>query len=111
VELVGYWKREGFEHLPDPRSYVDAAWDESEKRAVLKHLSGGRIQKPHLRSQICTMCGGAFGADDMTDGTWSWQEDLTHYIVTHFVRPDQRFIRWTLGRLLEARLSEKKSKP
>ena len=98
MSVVGYWRKEGFPYLPDPKDYVDANWDETEKRAVLAHLGAGHIQYPHLRGQVCAMCGGSFGTNDMTDGTWSWPEDLTHYIVSHSVRPDQQFVEWVLRR-------------
>jgi len=98
MRSVGYWRRESFPFLPDPHHYVDSSWDKAERDLVVRYLGQGRIQYPHLRGQICVLCGGSFGTNDLTDGTWSWPEDLTHYLVTHDVRPDQAFIDWAVSR-------------
>lgn len=98
MNTVGYWKSPTFPFLPDPHVYVDPDWDRAERDAVVWYLSEGRIRYAHLRGNICAICGGTFGHNDLTDGTWIWPEDLVHYLVTHNVRPDQLFIDWALQR-------------
>jgi hypothetical protein len=101
MHTVGYWVSPSFPYLPDPRDYVDEGWDASERDAVIQHLTAGRVQYSHLRGRVCVMCGGTFGHDDLTDGEWSWPEDLLHYVVTHRVRPDGGFVTWVLRRSRE----------
>jgi hypothetical protein len=96
MNTVGYWGSSSLPFLPDPSDYVDLGWDAAERDAVVRHLQRGRIQNAHLRAQRCVLCGGSFGHNDLTDGEWSWPEDLVHYVVTHHVRPDQAFVSWVL---------------
>jgi hypothetical protein len=96
MHTVGYWRSATFPFLPDPNDYIALGWDAAERDAVVRHLQAGRIQYAHLRAQQCVLCGGSFGNNDVTDGEWSWPEDLVHYVVTHGVRPDEAFVRWVL---------------
>jgi hypothetical protein len=93
---VGYWQNATFPYLPDPHDYVDDSWNAHEREVVLQHLNAGVIQYAHLRAQQCHICGGSFGNNDITDGRWSWPEDLVHYVISHHVKPDAEFVAWVL---------------
>jgi hypothetical protein len=92
ANAVGYWKSASLPFLPDPHDYIDERWDASERACVVSHLQRGQTRQAHLRQQTCRICGGSFGTDDLTDGTWSWPEDLLHYVITHNVKPDHVFV-------------------
>lgn len=85
--LIGYWAADHDPDWPDPRRFVDAAWDRDERAMVVAHLQTG-IAAPWTFTgySTCRFCGAMNGSGEMTDGTFLWPEGLAHYLDVHDVR-------------------------
>jgi hypothetical protein len=87
VELIGYWRSALEPGWPDPRDFVDATWDESEREAVATYLRRGGFE-PWAQCGVswCRFCGADNGSSERSDGVYLWPEGLAHYIRRHNVR-------------------------
>lgn len=107
LRYMGYWHSLQSPDLPDPAWFVDPAWDEREKKRVLRYF---RKCDPtpwiFLGSSWCRFrCGrGALGYREYTDGTFVWPEGLPHYIERHHVRLPQEVVDHILAVKLPARV-------
>lgn len=102
VRLLGFWAMPGGDGtLPDPRDFVDAGCDESERLWVADYLDRGQVAGEWMGTSRCRLCGRANGSHDLTDGVYLWPEGLGHYVVDHAVRLPAEFIEH-IERRLEA---------
>jgi hypothetical protein len=92
LRYIGYWHSLESPDLPDPAWFVDPAWDEREKKRVLRYFRKC-FQTPwfFMGSSWCRFrCRrGALGYREYTDGKFVWPEGLPHYIEHHRVRLPQ----------------------
>ena len=89
VRLIGYWREERDDRLPDPRDLVDETWDERERSLVAAYLEEGFRPWACAGYSHCRFCGKANGCAEVTDGVYLWPEGLAHYVREHSVRlPD-----------------------
>jgi hypothetical protein len=89
VRLIGYWRGESDDHLPDPRDFVDETWDDRERDLVARYLEEGFSPWAFAGYSQCRICGKANGCAELTDGVYLWPEGLAHYVREHSVKlPD-----------------------
>lgn len=102
MRAIGYWTSEvgyrvpGF-GLPDPHDFVDPAWDQGERRAVIAYLCSGRQFASWRGWSRCRFCGVHNGSRCLEDGTYVWPEGFAHYLEVHAVRPPHEFVRHALN--------------
>jgi hypothetical protein len=102
VKVIGYWRDEYEPQWPDPRAFVDASWEQSERDAVARYLeTGGFVPWWMLGYSECRFCGIVNGDGERCDGVYIWPQGLPHYIREHDVRLP--------GEVVEHILSEAKS--
>ena len=105
--LIGYWAgpytSAGW---PDPRDFVDPAWDEDERIDVANYLTHAPECRWFMGLSECRFCGQPNGSAECSDGVFIWPEGLAHYVTEHQVRLPERFVRHALAtvRSLEDRL-------
>ena len=87
LTLIGYWKGERDPDWPDPRAFVDDAWDSRERDLIADHLGTG-LEVPWTAAGFsrCRFCGQRNGSVELTDGIYVWPEGLQHYVERHAVR-------------------------
>lgn len=82
--------------LPDPRDFVDPAWDPTERDRVIFYLRSGKRLTSYFGYSTCRFkCGiddRDMGDADLTDGTYVWPEGFAHYLDRHHVRPPEVFV-------------------
>jgi hypothetical protein len=87
VELIGYWRSALEPRWPDPRDFVDASWDESDREAVAAYLETGGFEPwAQCGYSWCRICGVDNGSCERSDGIYLWPEGLSHYIRQHNLR-------------------------
>ncbi len=84
--LIGYWQSTQEPEWPDPREFVDDAWDDTERDIVARYLDSGRVPWIQMGISTCRFCGRENGCAELTDGTYLWPEGLSHYVSDHGVR-------------------------
>jgi hypothetical protein len=89
---IGYWRGDQAPGWPDPRVFVDPAWDASERERVADHLRRGFVARAYLGKSTCRLCGDAVGSLELSDGVFIWPEGLGHDVEVHDVRLPQRFV-------------------
>ena len=91
VTLIGYWRSSSEPGWPDPRDFVDNAWDDRERDTVAHYLEdGGGVPWDWMGYSRCRFCGCQNGYKELTDWTYLWPEGLSHYVREHAVRlPNQ----------------------
>jgi hypothetical protein len=99
LRQVGYWRNPDdsrTQSLPDPMSFVDASWDRSERKRVIRYLRAGQDHFAcHGYSWCRFKCGISdtrMGTRDLTDGYYVWPEGLAHYLEAHAVKPPEEFL-------------------
>lgn len=94
LRAIGFWRsvKDARPVLPDPRDFVDPAWDASEREMVVAYLRAGRRVRPQMGSARCRLCGSSTGSAEQTDGTHLWPEGYAHYVAEHAVRPPAEFV-------------------
>lgn len=92
LTLIGYWQCAKEPEWPDPREFVDHAWNEAERDIVAIYLDLGRVPWIQLGYSTCRFCGRENGCAELTDGTYVWPEGLSHYVREHAVRLPARFV-------------------
>jgi hypothetical protein len=92
--FIGYWtgKHVTVPGLPDPKKFVDEAWDPDERRAVGEYLKIGSEFASWMGFSNCRICNKRNGTRCLTDGTFVWPEGFAHYVEEHAVRPPQEFV-------------------
>jgi hypothetical protein len=86
LRLIGYWRSAREPDWPDPRDFVDTAWDDAERDLVATYLETGRVPAIQLGYSTCRLCDCENGCAELTDGTYLWPEGLSHYLREHAVR-------------------------
>lgn len=92
LNRLGYWLGPDESGWPDPRLFVDNAWDADECAEVALHLWQGIIARRYMGLSKCRFCGAPNGALELSDGVYIWPEGLAHYVEEHGVRLPQRFV-------------------
>jgi hypothetical protein len=108
LKFIGYWdgnrnpkRLGGFEpetkfELPNPLSFMDAAWAPAEREVVAAYLRNGQPWENWFGPSWCRFgCEDEreeMGYSDMTDGVYVWPEGYVHYVERHWVKPPQEFI-------------------
>ena len=97
--MIGFWREPDDPTTaawPDPRDFVDSAWDPKERKRVIKYLRSGREAEAWMGYSFCRFkCGipdWKMGNCDMTDGTYTWPEGYPHYLKVHQVKPPEHFL-------------------
>jgi hypothetical protein len=91
LQQVGYWGN-GNCAFPDPVTYVDESWDESERGLVAEHLLRGFVARAYMGYSNCRLCGVQNGSLELTDGVFLWPDGLAHYVQAHAVRLPAAFV-------------------
>lgn len=112
LRALGYWKwnpqkdndwvqriAAGYEHLPDPRDFVDPAWDPKTRAVVVDYLKSGSQLVQWRGWSNCRLCNVGNGSTCLSDGTFVWPEGFAHYVEVHGVRPPEEFARHVTGKL------------
>jgi len=97
--LIGYWRSETDAAWPDPRAFIDDAWDNRERRSVYLYLGSGIFERAYRGLSPCRLCRKQNGHREFTDGTYLWPEGLAHYVLEHAVRLPNVFVQHALNRL------------
>ena len=106
LKAVGYWedlndpdKTGSFEDgyiMPHPRDAIDNDWDMSERLRVIYYLDAGHPFVEYYGGAPCRFgCpyeGDVYGCRDLTDGTWIYPENYSHYLRVHAVKPPEAFL-------------------
>lgn len=101
---IGFWRDTqsvlDWSGLPDPRERVDPNWSLGEREAIAAYLDSGKTFESWMGMSYCRFDCGVFltGNRDLTDGTYVWPEDLSHYIRVHSVRLPKEFLDHVLTR-------------
>jgi hypothetical protein len=90
--MVGFWRTELAESLPEPSDLVDATWEANGRTAIADYLERGFIARAYLGRSTCRLCGSTLGSLTLTDGTYCWPEGLGHYVAEHAVRLPEDFL-------------------
>jgi hypothetical protein len=88
---LGYWGERG-SGLPDPASFVDESWDDTDRDLVAGHLDRGFVARAYMGYSTCRICGAQNGSLELTDGVYLWPEGLGHYVTVHSVRLPDSFV-------------------
>lgn len=97
---IGYWHNDYETDLPDPGKFIDEAWNEEERQAILKYLrSAPPMPYAAMGVSWCRFrCDVShLGALEFTDGKYIWPEGLPHYIDEHKVKLPQEVIDYMLS--------------
>jgi hypothetical protein len=87
VRLIGYWRSDLEPEWPDPRDFVDASWDQSDRHAAARCLDAVGFEPwAQCGFSECRFCGALNGSVERCDGVYIWPEGLAHYIREHDVR-------------------------
>ena len=88
LSLIGYWRTgsDTESDYPDPRHWIDPAWDEEERDATWFYFASGALFRTYMGFSRCRICGEDNGSVEYTDGTYVWPEGLANYIHDHAVR-------------------------
>jgi len=90
---LGEWRNLLRPEYPDVACFVDAAWPEAERRAVVQYLRQGRPLHCWMGMENCLLgCEQYLPITGCTDGTYYWSESITHYLTQHAVRLPTEFI-------------------
>jgi hypothetical protein len=92
LTLIGYWASERHPEWPDPRTFIESAWDEVERDLVLSHLRRGFVARAYMGLSPCRLCDERVGSLELSDGEFIWPEGLDHYVEAHGLRPPRGFI-------------------
>lgn len=87
--IVGYWSVD-----KGPEDYVDKTWKGSQRRAVLAFIKAG-VEVNHTKGWAnCRLCGVPLGACDvlLPGGKYLCPKGFDHYIKSHNLKPDTKFI-------------------
>lgn len=90
--LIGYWRSDDEPGWPDPRLFIDPAWDRQERAMIVAHLRAGRVPWVRMERSSCLLCGSEQGSGERTDGTYLWPDILVHYLEEHDVRLPDVFV-------------------
>jgi hypothetical protein len=96
--LIGYWRSEAEPQWPDPVEFVDAGWDDEERKNVALYLASGARSASTMNIPValgwssCRICGKDNGFGELVDGSYLWPEGLAHYVGDHSVRLPREFI-------------------
>jgi hypothetical protein len=85
LTLIGYWRSTEEPEWPDPRNFVDNAWDDTERDIVASYLETGSVPWVQMGYSECRFCGRENGYAELTGGTYLWPEGLSHYVREHGV--------------------------
>lgn len=93
LRLIGYWiDALDDDRFPPPQELV-TEWDASSKMKVINYLNSGRVLLHQRGISWCRyLCDRRMGSRELTDGTWAWPEDLSHYVQDHNVQLPEEFI-------------------
>jgi len=89
---IGYWSSSDAPELPDPSTFVDPAWDPTERETVADYVRRGFVARAYLGKSSCRMCASAVGSLELSDGVYVWPEGLSHYVEAHDVRLPGPFV-------------------
>jgi hypothetical protein len=108
---IGYWiaihkslppdpKGRGFEHwksltgdFPNPRNYVDANWNEADRKKTIGYLYSGRLVCKWRGQSYCNLCSRTiYLTSCLMDDKYIWPEWFIHYIEAHSVKPVYKFL-------------------
>ena len=94
MELVriGDWKSTYSPDLPEPAGLVDLSWNVEERNAVGAFLQAGALVVALMGPEECLICGSSIRGGVLTDGTYLWPGELSHYVIEHSVRLPGRFV-------------------
>ena len=100
LRLIGYWAHPDHEsRWPDPRRFIDEAWDSEQRALVAGYLQRGLVARLFMGPARCRLCGRGVGNEEWSDGVFIWPEGLGHYVEEHSVRLPQEFIDHVEGHL------------
>lgn len=93
MRLIGYWIRSlDDDEFPPPQELV-TPWDTDLQRKVVDYLDSGTVLTQFRGLTWCRFfCDKPMGSRELTDGTWVWPEDLSHYVRDHNVQLPMEFI-------------------
>lgn len=114
LQALGYWRpnlvtggddlseyikklNEKYAYLPDPRDFIDNAWDLTEKTVVAGYLKTRADLVSWRGWSSCRLCGIANGSTCKSDGKFVWPSGFAHYVEAHSVRPPAEFIKHILA--------------
>ncbi len=98
LTLIGYWRSTEEPEWPDPRNFVDNAWDDTERDIVASYLETESVPWVQMVYSECRFCGRENGYAELTGGTYLWPEGLSHYVREHGVRLPARIVNHILER-------------
>lgn len=99
LTYIGYWRtmdrRFKTTKWPDPRDFVDPAWDPNERQMVIDYLrTRGTVLYSWNGSSTCRFCGLKPCGERLCyeDGVFGWPAGLYHYLEEHDLRVPQVFV-------------------
>lgn len=101
LRAIGYWAsvRDMRSGLPDPRDFIDPAWDIEQRFVVADYLRDGRRMSYALGYSPCRLCGCLNGNATFADDSYVWPEGLAHYVEEHAIRLPDEFVAHVHARL------------
>ena len=95
---IGYWRSVDDYTLPDPSRFVDASWDQEERKRTIEYLEKGEEIAVEVIGNVYDWCRfrskeQALYSTPRTDGYYVWPQSLIHYLKDHDIRLPEQFVK------------------
>jgi len=103
LRAIGYWTESGSSTgLPDPRDFIDSAWDPDERFTTGRYLRRGQVIAVSRGKSVCRLCGGVLDARTLSDSEYAWPGGTAHYVEEHCVRLPEPFVAHAVAHMAAA---------
>ena len=93
---IGFWKNNaGTEEGRNEVNSFHGSMDDAETKCIIKYIEASEKGMGYMGWASCRACGDRLGSRDMStpDGKFMFPQGYEHYILKHYVRPPEEFIR------------------